>query len=103
MPVLKSSLDVAGPRFAANKAAMEGLLDELRAHTSKAALGGPEASRQRHVDRGKLLPRERSNAFWTRAALFLRLARWPPTACMAMKRRPLASSRASAGSKAGNA
>ena len=52
MPVLKSSLDVAGPRFAANKAAMEGLLDELREHTSKAALGGAEASRQARTGPG---------------------------------------------------
>jgi 3-methylcrotonyl-CoA carboxylase beta subunit len=103
MPVLKSSLDVAGPRFAANKAAMERLLEELREHTSKAALGGPEASRQRHVDRGKLLPRDRVERLLDPAAPSLRLARWPPTACMMMKRPPPGSSRAWAGSKAGNA
>ena len=73
MPVLKSSLDVAGPRFAANKAAMEGLLDELREHTSKAALGGPEASRQRHVDRGKLLPRERVERLLDPGSAFLEI------------------------------
>ena len=47
MPVLKSSLDVSGSKFAANKAAMETLLAELRGKTAEAALGGPEASRQR--------------------------------------------------------
>ena len=45
MPVLKSSLDVAGPGFARNRAAMQALLDELAEKTAKAALGGPEASR----------------------------------------------------------
>ena len=71
MPVLKSSLDVAGPRFAANKASMERLLDELREHTSKAALGGPEASRQRHVGRGKLLPRDRVERLLDPGSAFL--------------------------------
>ena len=35
------------------------LVDELRAKLSAAALGGPERSRERHVGRGKLLPRDR--------------------------------------------
>ncbi len=32
---------------------------ELRERAGQAALGGPEESRQRHVGRGKLLPRDR--------------------------------------------
>ena len=59
MPVLKSKLDPASPAFAANAAAMDGLVEELRSKTAKAALGGSEKSRERHVSRGKLLPRER--------------------------------------------
>lgn len=59
MPVLKSQLDLASPRFASNAAAMDALVDELEAQTTKAALGGPERSRARHVERGKLLPRDR--------------------------------------------
>jgi len=35
------------------------LAEELRAKVAAAALGGPEASRERHTARGKLLPRER--------------------------------------------
>jgi 3-methylcrotonyl-CoA carboxylase beta subunit len=42
-------------RFAHNRA----LADKLRADVAVAALGGNEKSRQRHVGRGKLLPRER--------------------------------------------
>ena len=49
MPVLKSSLDVAGPGFARNRAAMQALLDELADKTATAALGGPEAARLRHA------------------------------------------------------
>lgn len=58
-PTLTSKLDRESPeakaRFAHNKA----LADELRAAVAEAALGGPEKHRERHVSRGKLLPRER--------------------------------------------
>ncbi|MCF6329802.1 MAG: methylcrotonoyl-CoA carboxylase, partial [Henriciella sp.] len=59
MPVLKSTLDTAGTAFGDNRRAMEALVDELRERTSLAALGGPERSRERHLARGKLLPRAR--------------------------------------------
>ena len=59
MPVLKSTLDVAGGAYAENRRAMEALVEELREETAKAGLGGPEKSRERHVSRGKLLPRDR--------------------------------------------
>ena len=35
------------------------LAEELREHLAHTALGGPESSRERHVARGKMLPRER--------------------------------------------
>jgi len=58
-PTLTSTLDreslEAKARFAHNKA----LVEELREHVAKAALGGSEKHRERHVARGKLLPRER--------------------------------------------
>ena len=59
MSVLKSTLDVAGPAFSANRQAMEALVADLRAHTAKAALGGSQRARERHTERGKLLPRVR--------------------------------------------
>ena len=59
-PVLTSSLDREAPdaktRFAHNK----GLADDLRTAVAEASLGGPEKHRERHVSRGKLLPRERT-------------------------------------------
>ncbi|MXP47653.1 methylcrotonoyl-CoA carboxylase [Altererythrobacter luteolus] len=58
-PVLTSTLDRETPdakaRFEHNKA----LAADLREHVAKAALGGSEGSRERHMSRGKLLPRER--------------------------------------------
>ncbi len=58
-PVLTSMLDREAPdakaRFDHNKA----LAQELREKVAEAALGGSEKHRERHVSRGKLLPRER--------------------------------------------
>jgi len=58
-PVLISNLDREAPdakaRFEHNKS----LADELRSKVAEAALGGTERHRERHVARGKLLPRER--------------------------------------------
>jgi len=59
MPVLKSKLDVAGAAYSANRRAMEGLVEDLHEKTAKAAQGGSERARERHVSRGKLLPRDR--------------------------------------------
>jgi len=73
MPVLKSALDVSGAKFAANRKAMEALLTELQAKTAQAALGGPEDSRRRHTERGKLLPRERVERLIDPGSAFLEI------------------------------
>ena len=44
---------------AANREAHLQLVDRLREKLAAAALGGPQRSRDRHVERGKLLPRDR--------------------------------------------
>ncbi len=58
-PTLTSKLDIESPEAKSNAVHNRGLNDELRAHVAEAALGGSEGSRERHVGRGKLLPRER--------------------------------------------
>ena len=42
-----------------NAERMRSLVSELQARRAEAALGGSERSRERHVARGKLLPRDR--------------------------------------------
>ena len=59
MPVLKSTLDTASAAFGDNRRTMQALVTELREKTADAAMGGPERSRERHLARGKLLPRDR--------------------------------------------
>ena len=45
--------------MSSNRQAHEALLEQLRSKLATAALGGPERARERHVARGKLLPRDR--------------------------------------------
>ncbi len=57
--VLTSGFDHDSDQAQSNGLHNRALADELRTHVAKAALGGSEGSRKRHVGRGKLLPRER--------------------------------------------
>ena len=59
METLASRLDPNAAAFRQNDAAQRALAAELRDRLAGAALGGPERSRERHVGRGKLLPRHR--------------------------------------------
>jgi len=60
----------------ANRAAMAALVAELRARVATIALGGPEASRQRHLARGKLLPRERVERLLDPGTAFLEIGQF---------------------------
>ena len=50
------------------------LLEELRERRERAAVGGPPAARERHLDRGKLLPRDRVDALLDDGSAFLEIA-----------------------------
>ena len=73
-PRLGTRVDPAGPQYAANAEAMGALVEDLRDVMARAALGGPQASRERHVARGKLLPRERVDALLDAGSPFLELS-----------------------------
>ncbi len=74
MSVIESALRADEPTAAANDSAQRALVAELREHLERAALGGPEASRERHVSRGKLLPRERVEHLLDDGSPFLEVA-----------------------------
>jgi 3-methylcrotonyl-CoA carboxylase beta subunit len=57
-----------------NRATFDALLDDLRAVTATARLGGSEQSRQRHIERGKLLPRDRVAGVLDAGSPFLELS-----------------------------
>jgi 3-methylcrotonyl-CoA carboxylase beta subunit len=71
---LDSTLDVSSPRFATNAAHHRALVDDLHTRLRRAALGGSPRSRDRHVDRGKLLPRDRVEALLDPGTPFLELS-----------------------------
>ncbi len=73
MPVLTTKLDPGSAAFHANAAHMDGLVAALEAKTRDAALGGPEPARERHLARGKLLPRERVERLVDPGAPFLEI------------------------------
>jgi 3-methylcrotonyl-CoA carboxylase beta subunit len=59
MPQIESKLNPRGEDFKANAAAMQAIVDDLRAKVAQIAQGGGEAASAKHVARGKLLPRDR--------------------------------------------
>jgi 3-methylcrotonyl-CoA carboxylase beta subunit len=59
MTTLPTLVDPASDTFRTNAAHNRALAEDLRARIAAAALGGPEKHRARHVERGKLLPRDR--------------------------------------------
>ncbi len=74
MKRLHSAVDPASERFAANRAHHLGLLEELRGRLRRAAAGGSPTSRERHVERGKLLPRDRVEGLLDPSTPFLELS-----------------------------
>ena len=73
MGVLNSQVKVSSPEFQSNMNSMRELIKELHDKRQVAALGGAEKSRQRHLDRGKLLPRQRVNQLLDAGTPFLEL------------------------------
>ncbi|MCB5944703.1 carboxyl transferase domain-containing protein [Acidocella sp. KAb 2-4] len=73
MTHLTSSIDTASEAFARNDAINRALAAELREKAAATGLGGPEPIRQRHVARGKLLPRERVERLLDPGAPFLEI------------------------------
>jgi 3-methylcrotonyl-CoA carboxylase beta subunit len=69
-----SEVDQASETFARNHAANTALAAELRNRLAGARLGGPERSRERHLARGKLLPRDRVDALTDPGSPFLELS-----------------------------
>jgi 3-methylcrotonyl-CoA carboxylase beta subunit len=72
--VLRSQANPSSPEFRDNQRANAALVDDLNQELERAALGGGERARQRHLERGKLLPRERVDRLLDPGAPFLELS-----------------------------
>ncbi|MEU4444226.1 carboxyl transferase domain-containing protein [Actinosynnema sp. NPDC050801] len=73
-PVLRSTADKSADAFRRYHDEHARLVHDLRAKLGQAALGGPERARARHVERGKLLPRDRVDTLLDPGSPFLELA-----------------------------
>ena len=81
MNTLTSTVDPASEAFRSNEAHHRSLAEDLQRVLGEAARGGPERSRTRHVERGKLLPRDRVEALLDPGTPFLELS---PLAALGM-------------------
>ena len=73
MAELKSRIDTRSDEYRSNHAALQAQVDDLRATAGKVAAGADAKSRERHVARGKLLPRDRVEGLLDPGAPFLEI------------------------------
>jgi 3-methylcrotonyl-CoA carboxylase beta subunit len=79
MGTLHSQVSARSAEFRANAERMQSLVKDLRDKVATVAMGGDEAARKKHTDRGKLLPRERVRTLLDPGSPFLeigQLAAW---------------------------
>ena len=74
MTVLKSAINTKTKAFRDNAKALSGLVDDLQAKVAEVKEGGGKAAREKHLARGKLLPRERVRSLLDPGAPFLELS-----------------------------
>jgi len=74
MAQIVSKIDIRSQEFADNRAAMQPLVDDLRATLQRNAEGGSAAARDKHRKGGKLLARERIAALLDPGSPFLELS-----------------------------
>jgi len=74
MAQIVSKIDTRSKEFADNRAAMQPLVEDLRATLQRNAAGGSAAARQKHTKAGKLLARERIAALLDPGSPFLELS-----------------------------
>ena len=74
MTILETKLNPRSADFQANAEAMRAQVEDLKVQLAKAAQGGGEAARAKHVKRGKLLPRDRVQMLLDPGTPFLELS-----------------------------
>ena len=76
MTIMKNSVDKNSDDYRVNQAAMQAILADLEAKVDVIKLGGGSRARDKHVGRGKLLPRERIRALLDVGSPFLELSQF---------------------------
>lgn len=72
--IIPSNVEMSSQGYKENAASMGELTQKLTKLHAEVALGGPEKARQRHVDRGKMLVRDRVTALIDPGTSFLELS-----------------------------
>jgi len=73
MPVITSAIAPRSEEFRANAAHLQAQVADLKAQLARIAEGGGAAAREKHLARGKLLPRERVEALLDPGSAFLEI------------------------------
>src|ERR1700682_3803664 len=71
---VRSAIDRRSSEYQANYAAMQASLERLRAELARSTQGGGHKYVQRHLERGKLLPRDRVELLLDEGSYFLEIA-----------------------------
>jgi acyl-CoA carboxylase subunit beta len=71
---IRSTIDRKSEAYRSNYAAMSAAVDRLRSELKRSTVGGGEKYVQRHLERGKLLPRERVEMLLDEGSYFLEIA-----------------------------
>src|SRR5258705_113472 len=71
MPIIESAIDLGSHEARANAETMRELVADLRETAQNVRLGGGQTARERHLSRGKLLPRDRVRALIDPVSPFL--------------------------------
>ncbi|KAI9732194.1 MAG: Methylcrotonoyl-CoA carboxylase beta chain, mitochondrial [Cirrosporium novae-zelandiae] len=74
LSILPTHVDPSSLDFEANKRSMDALIQEMSTLHTTVQQGGPPKSRQKHLDRGKMLPRDRITALLDPSTAFLELS-----------------------------
>ncbi|KAJ6001952.1 hypothetical protein N7522_007179 [Penicillium canescens] len=74
LSILPTAVDTSSPDYLENSQQMQELLDKMSTLHSKIALGGTEKAREKHISRGKMLPRDRISALVDPGTSFMELS-----------------------------
>ena len=72
-PILRSKLDSSSESFVGNYEANLASVEEMRAMLAKANVSGGDKYRKRHIERGRILPRQRIEMLLDRDSYFLEI------------------------------
>ena len=71
MPAFKTKIDLHSADYQRNAKRMKNLVGDLQEKMQKTSIGGSEKARKKHIERGKILSRERVNLLLDSGSPFL--------------------------------